>query len=161
MKYIHIITILVTTDRCWIDDQIYWTLSHSTWARDYTLQFTITHTDSCPQSCLHCHCLVAASNGGLSPSSVFPNHSQPQLPASNSNSSQQLNHSSSLMDSPTNSTDSLLTNRNSHSSESELLYYWWFTTYQFILALSPLRLTTSFFFFFFFGNWTLVVINLM
>jgi hypothetical protein len=41
-------------------------------------------------------CLVAVSNGGLSPTSVFPNGPRPQLPASHSNSSQRLNQSSSI-----------------------------------------------------------------
>jgi hypothetical protein len=40
---------------------------------------------------------VAASNSGRSPSSVFPNCPQPQLPASNSNTSQRLNSSSPLI----------------------------------------------------------------
>jgi hypothetical protein len=47
-------------------------------------------------------CSVAASNGGCSPSSGFPNYPQPQLPASNSNGSLGLNLSSSLSNSPTN-----------------------------------------------------------
>jgi hypothetical protein len=41
-------------------------------------------------------CLVAASNGKCSPSSGFSNCPWPQLPASHSNSSQQLNPSGSL-----------------------------------------------------------------
>jgi hypothetical protein len=44
-------------------------------------------------------CLVAAFNGERSPSSGFTNGPRPQLPASNSNSSQQLNLSSSLTNS--------------------------------------------------------------
>jgi hypothetical protein len=41
-------------------------------ARDYTLQYTVTHT-------VHSHvftsrCSAAASNGGRSPSSGFPNY---------------------------------------------------------------------------------------
>jgi hypothetical protein len=83
-------------------------------ALDYTLQLIITHTHThyCPHSRLHCRCLLAASNRVCSPSSGFPNHPWPQLPASNSNSTQRLNRNSSLTDSPTNSlthepTDSL------------------------------------------------------
>jgi hypothetical protein len=41
--------------------------------------------------CVFSRCLVTVSNGGRSPSSRFPNCPRPQLPASNSNSSQQLN----------------------------------------------------------------------
>jgi hypothetical protein len=59
--------------------------------------------------------LVAAFNGGRSPSSGFVNYPQPQLPASHSDCSQQLNRSTSLTNSPTdlltpltNSTDLLL-----------------------------------------------------
>jgi hypothetical protein len=55
-------------------------------------------------------CSVAAFNSGHSPFYVFPNYSRPQLPASKSNNSQQLNLSSSLTDklshSPTNSLNS-------------------------------------------------------
>jgi hypothetical protein len=40
--------------------------------------------------------LVVASSNGCFPSSGFPNGLQPQLPASNSNSSQQLSPSSSI-----------------------------------------------------------------
>jgi hypothetical protein len=64
-------------------------------ARDYTLQFTITQTSVLSHG-LHSRCLVAASNGGRSPFSGFPNYPRPQLPASNSNSSQRLNFGSSL-----------------------------------------------------------------
>jgi hypothetical protein len=46
-------------------------------------------------------CLVAASNGGRFPSSVFPNCPRPQLPDSHSNSSQRLNYSSPLSNSLT------------------------------------------------------------
>jgi hypothetical protein len=41
-------------------------------------------------------CFAAASKGGRSAFSGFPNCPQPQLPASNSNSSQQLNPSGYL-----------------------------------------------------------------
>jgi hypothetical protein len=47
-------------------------------------------------------CLVAASNVERSPSSGFPKCPRPQLPASNSNGSQQLNRSSRLTHSVTN-----------------------------------------------------------
>jgi hypothetical protein len=40
-----------------------------------------------------CRCLVAASNGGRSPSFVFPNCPRPQLAASNNNSSKRRNPS--------------------------------------------------------------------
>jgi hypothetical protein len=54
----------------------------------YTSQITTGHTRF-SQSVIpftNC-CLVAASNGGRSPSSGFPNCPRPQLPASHSNSS--------------------------------------------------------------------------
>jgi hypothetical protein len=74
-----------------IDKWIYWTL----WIqRVTTLQFTVAHT----HTNVHSHiftsrCLVAAFNGGRSPSSEFPNCPWPQLLASHSNSSQRLNPS--------------------------------------------------------------------
>jgi hypothetical protein len=46
-------------------------------------------------------CLVSASNSGRSPSSGFPNCPQPQLPASHNSSSQGLNSSYYLINSPT------------------------------------------------------------
>jgi hypothetical protein len=68
-----------------------------------TLYSSLLHT----QTSVHSHvviirCLVAASNGGRSPSSGFRNCPWPQLPASHSNSSQRLNLNSSLSNSPTN-----------------------------------------------------------
>jgi hypothetical protein len=59
------------------------------------------------------HFLVTASKGGRSSSSGFPNSPRPQLPASNSNSSQQLNPSGYLTNSLTNSslTNLLITSR--------------------------------------------------
>jgi hypothetical protein len=67
-------------------------------AHDYTLQCTIKHTYTqlCPQSRLHYRCLVAASNGGRSSSSVFSNGPRPQLPGSKSNSSEGLYRSRPL-----------------------------------------------------------------
>jgi hypothetical protein len=78
----------------------------------YNLQSTITHT----HTIVHSHVStsrfsVAASNGGRPPSSAFPNCPQPQLPASNSNSSQRLNRSCPVTNSPTNPP---LTQLNSH-----------------------------------------------
>jgi hypothetical protein len=61
-----------------------------------TLYSSLLHPHWCLQSQLHWHCLVAASSGGHSPSFGFPNCPRPQLPASHSNSSQQLNPSSYL-----------------------------------------------------------------
>jgi hypothetical protein len=40
-------------------------------ARDYTLHFTATHSHQFPLPRLQCRCLVAASNGGHSPTSGF------------------------------------------------------------------------------------------
>jgi hypothetical protein len=62
---------------------------------DYTLQFNVVHTSVHSHVFASC-CSVAASNGGRSTSSGFPNHLRPQLQASHSNSSQRLNLSSSL-----------------------------------------------------------------
>jgi hypothetical protein len=74
-------------------------LLHTYTTRNYTSQITIGHTTSS----LPITCLVAASNGGLSLSSGFPNCPRPQLPACESNSSQRQNLSSSLINSLTNS----------------------------------------------------------
>jgi hypothetical protein len=60
-------------------------------ARDYTLQFTITHY--CPQSRLHQPLLGSGCQRQRSPSSGFPNYPRPQ--------SQRLNLSSLLTHSPT------------------------------------------------------------
>jgi hypothetical protein len=65
--------------------------------RDYTWQFTITHT----HASVHSHVFtsrfsVTASNGGRSPSSGIPNCPMAQLPASQTNSSQRLYRSSPL-----------------------------------------------------------------
>jgi hypothetical protein len=100
----------VTIHGFWIDDRIYCTLWYSAW-----LNFTIhyyTHTS------VHSHvfisrCLVAASNGGRSPSSGFPNYTRPQLSASHSNSSQRLNLSSFLTDWLTQSLTNQVTQLNS------------------------------------------------
>jgi hypothetical protein len=62
-------------------------------------QLLCTRTERERESRLHeRRCLVAASKGGRSPSSGFPNYIRPQLPASHCNSSQLLNLSSSLTD---------------------------------------------------------------
>jgi hypothetical protein len=75
----------VTIDEFWIDDRIYWTLDTQ---RLTALYRSLLHTHYCPQSRLHCRCLVAASNGGRSSSSGFLNCPRPPTSASNSNSSQ-------------------------------------------------------------------------
>jgi hypothetical protein len=97
LNYCHV---CVTTDWFWIDDQIHWILWYSTCLH---LQFTIAHarTHSLSLSSVYSHvftscCPEVSSSGGCSHSSEFPNYPQPQLPASHSNSSQQLNLSSSL-----------------------------------------------------------------
>jgi hypothetical protein len=98
-------------------------IAHFDIAHDYIRVHRYTHTS------VHIHvitarCLVAASNGGHSPSPLGSRTIRvPQLPASNSNSSQGLNRSSTLTHSPTNRliapTVLLITSRhgphNSHS----------------------------------------------
>jgi hypothetical protein len=71
------------------------------------VNLTLLNTRTSIQSRLHFRCLVAASKSGFSLFCGFPNSPRPQLPASNSNNSRQLNPSSllthSLTHSPTNS----------------------------------------------------------
>jgi hypothetical protein len=63
----------------------------------HNLQFTRAHTEVFSAFCIFIsRCLVAISNGGRSPFSGFPNYPRPQLPASNSDSSQRLCRSSPL-----------------------------------------------------------------
>jgi hypothetical protein len=60
----------------------------------HTSQITIGHIRSSQSvTVFTSRCLVQASNGESSPSSLFPTISMSQLPVSNSNSSQQLNPS--------------------------------------------------------------------
>jgi hypothetical protein len=66
-------------------------------ARDYTLQFIITHTHT-HTSVFTSRCSVAASNGRRSPSFGFPNYPSLQLPAPHTNNSQWMNLISSLTD---------------------------------------------------------------
>jgi hypothetical protein len=93
---------LVTIDKFWFNDGIWF--------------FGTPHTHTTPPPPLVSHsrfftscCSVVASNGRCSPSSGVSKYPWPQLPASQSNSSQWLNHSRSLTVSvthqPTNSTD--------------------------------------------------------
>jgi hypothetical protein len=64
----------------------------------HTSQITIIHTRfSQSVTVLTSRCLVATPNNERFPSSGFPNCPRPQLPASNSNSSQQLNSSGYLI----------------------------------------------------------------
>jgi hypothetical protein len=85
----------VTTDGFWIDDRIYWVLWYSEWLHITADRYT--HTGDHSQVFIS-RCCVTVSNGGCSPSYAFPNCPRPQPPASNSNSSQRLNLSSSLTD---------------------------------------------------------------
>jgi hypothetical protein len=94
--------------RFWIVYLINSTLWYSLW-----LHFTVhCYTHTCPQSCLHCRCFIAAFNRSHSPSSGIPNCPRPQLPASNSNN-WRLNPISTLADCNSNS-----------KSESKLGYDW-------------------------------------
>jgi hypothetical protein len=75
---------------CWLD------LLDSLIQRVTTLYSSLLHIHTSLYShVFNSRCLVAASNGGRSPSSGFPNYPRPQLQASNSNS-EQLNFSSFL-----------------------------------------------------------------
>jgi hypothetical protein len=78
-------------------------LQNVTTSEDYALtvlhtsQITVGHTRSSQFITVFTNCcLVTAFNGGCYPSSGFPNYPWPQIAASNSNSSQHLNHSSPL-----------------------------------------------------------------
>jgi hypothetical protein len=57
------------------------TTLYSSLLHTHTHKHAHTHTQQCPLSCLHCHCLVATSNGRHYPSSGFPNCPQLQLTA--------------------------------------------------------------------------------
>jgi hypothetical protein len=71
-------------------------------ARDYTVRFTITHTQNSGHSHIFTsRCSIAASNRGCSPYSGFPNYPRPQLTSSHSNGSHPLNRTSSLCQSLT------------------------------------------------------------
>jgi hypothetical protein len=50
------------------------TALYSTLFYIYIYTHTHTQTHQCPQSRLHCRCLIATSNGGRSPCSGFPNY---------------------------------------------------------------------------------------
>jgi hypothetical protein len=76
---------------------IYCTLLHTHPHRHRHVR-THTHTHTHVHSYVFLSwCLIAASNSGHSRDSGFPNYPRPQLPASDSNSSQKLNLSSSLI----------------------------------------------------------------
>jgi hypothetical protein len=66
--FINTVTCMSYTDVVWIANWIDWVLWYRAWRTH-----THTHTHKCPQSRLHCRCLVAALNGGRSLSSVFSN----------------------------------------------------------------------------------------
>jgi hypothetical protein len=78
-----------------LDDWIYWHLVHT--ACDYTLQFTVSHRQvSFVNYSLQYLLPDNGFNGGRSPFSGLPIWPVPQLPASNSKSSYQLNRSGHL-----------------------------------------------------------------
>jgi hypothetical protein len=64
--------------------------------RDYTFHYRYYTHISVHSQVFTSRCSIAASNGGRSLFSKFPNYLRPQLPASQGNSSQRLNLSSSL-----------------------------------------------------------------
>jgi hypothetical protein len=133
--------VVVTTDGVWIGNWIYWTLTLVSTINYDSL--TELHTPNITVTTAHkvfsgftSRCLVAASNGGISPSSGFPNC--PRASAT----------SFSLL------TTATLNRLNCH--EWELLYDWRFTVNQFVLTPSPTTITTTDLFF----NWALAVIVL-
>jgi hypothetical protein len=71
----------MTIDRVWIGNCIYWTLTQNV----TTLYKPLSPTDWCSQSWSSLCCLVAASNGGRSLFSEFPNRPWLQLPAATLN----------------------------------------------------------------------------
>jgi hypothetical protein len=84
---------VIIMSRVWVTKDWFIGLLYNSW-----LHF-INHYHK--QTSIHSHvfssrCSVAACNGTRSPSSASPNCSRPQLPASNSDSSQRLKPSSSL-----------------------------------------------------------------
>jgi hypothetical protein len=86
---IHIVTCeSVVLDECWIGDPICYTLWHSTWPYSTVYCSTHTHTHAHTQhththSLSLCRCLVATSNGWLSPFCELPNSPWTQQPAQN------------------------------------------------------------------------------
>jgi hypothetical protein len=83
IQYCHVILISLTVNGFWIEHRIYWTL-HT--ARDYTLQFTISYTETV----VHSHvftsrCSVVASNTERSTSFGLSNDQQHHLPVSHNN----------------------------------------------------------------------------
>jgi hypothetical protein len=77
------------------------TQSSCVWS-DYTLHIIHTQTSVLSLLVSTSCCFVAVSNGNRSTSSGFLNSPRPQLPASDSNTSQWLSPSSSLTHQPTN-----------------------------------------------------------
>jgi hypothetical protein len=91
-----------------IEDRIYCTPWYRAWLHFTVNCYTHAHTHTSVQSYVFTsRCSVAAPNGERSRCFGFPNYPTPQLPASDSNSSQRLNLSSSLTNSPTNQLNSL------------------------------------------------------
>jgi hypothetical protein len=104
-----IVTILVIIDGVWLVLGFIELLQLVTTSKGYALtvlhtsQITIGHIRSSQSvTDFYCRCLVAASNGGRSLSSGHPNCPRPQLQASHSNISQQLDPSGYLANSLTN-----------------------------------------------------------
>jgi hypothetical protein len=97
--------------------------------------------------CVFTSPLVTASNGKHSPSSGFLNCPQPQLPASHSNSSQQLNPSGYLTHSPTNSLSltKQLTQFTHSLLKSKLCYDWWWVSQFILVSITHLGPKTDFY----------------
>jgi hypothetical protein len=71
-------------------------IAHFDTARDYIVQFTVTHKLICSQYGAHYRRLVAAFDRGCTPFSGFPNCPWPQLLPASSSISERLNPSCSL-----------------------------------------------------------------
>jgi hypothetical protein len=107
--------------------------AHFDTARDYIVQFTVTHKLICPQYGVHYRRLVAAFDGGRTRSSGFPNCPWPQLQTASNSISQRLNASCSLT-----------------AAKWLLRHDWRLTANHFVLVASPFKLMSSDF-----SNWTL------
>jgi hypothetical protein len=98
------VTFLMESDYRRVSGMITGFIGHFDTARDYTVQFTITHTNTSVHNYLFTAVVWSRLPTEEVPLAVgFRTVPMPQLHAFKSNSSQRLNRSSSLTNSPTNS----------------------------------------------------------